>query len=220
MAQSRLEKIGTIYSRVTALLKTGAMKEENKPLWYEIYKAFPPKYEPRFDRPAPDTPVRKIFYPEDVVRARFHREHRALAAVNMIDPNVSSRMEQFLNIYNQLKEVHYIYTNNAFDYIIHVFYNSIYAFQKGVDENELFEKAFEDFSIKLKLDRALATEQRNRVRQERSQKKSVNMVEVMKVKEEEKDQTASEDTSNINFKPIRLSLDKIKKDESSGEEKK
>ncbi|XP_014227857.1 probable 28S ribosomal protein S23, mitochondrial [Trichogramma pretiosum] len=195
MAQSRLEKIGTIYSRVTALLKTGAMKEENKPLWYEIYKAFPPKYEPRFDRPAPDTPVRKIFYPEDVVRARFHREHRALAAVNMIDPNVPSRMEQFLNIYNQLKE-------------------------KRVDENELFEKAFEEFSTKLKLDRAMATEQRNRIRQERSQKKSVNMVEVMKVKEEEKDQTASEDTSNINFKPIRLSLDKIIKDESSVEEKK
>ncbi|KAL7292115.1 hypothetical protein TKK_0014388 [Trichogramma kaykai] len=195
MAQSRLEKIGTIYSRVTALLKTGAMKEENKPLWYEIYKAFPPKYEPRFDRPAPDTPVRKIFYPEDVVRARFHREHRALAAVNMIDPNVPSRMEQFLNIYNQLKE-------------------------KRVDENELFEKAFEEFSTKLKLDRAMATEQRNRIRQERSQMKSVNMVEVMKVKEEEKDQTASEDTSNINFKPIRLSLDKIIKDESSVEEKK
>jgi len=31
MAQTRLEKIGTVYSRVSGLLKTGAMKKENRP---------------------------------------------------------------------------------------------------------------------------------------------------------------------------------------------
>ena len=45
------------------------MKEEDKPMWYDVYKAFPPKYEPRYDRPAPDTPIRQILYPEDVIRA-------------------------------------------------------------------------------------------------------------------------------------------------------
>ena len=53
MAQSRLEKIGTIYSRVTGetwqgehfsqidlsgLYKSGAIKQEQLPLWYPIYE--------------------------------------------------------------------------------------------------------------------------------------------------------------------------------------
>lgn len=87
MAQSRLEKIGTIFTRyvhvmyilkimltsgffrVQGLLRGGAMKTEDKPIWYDVYAAFPPKLEPRFDRPAPNIPVRNIFYAEDVVRA-------------------------------------------------------------------------------------------------------------------------------------------------------
>ncbi|XP_063222082.1 small ribosomal subunit protein mS23 isoform X2 [Bacillus rossius redtenbacheri] len=68
MASSRLEKIGTIFSRVTGLLRSGAMKEVDKPLWYNLYKAFPPTYEPRFDRPAPNIPIRNILYPEDEIR--------------------------------------------------------------------------------------------------------------------------------------------------------
>lgn len=55
--------------RVRGLLKSGALKEEDKPIWYDIYKAFPPKYEPRYDRPAPDLPLRNLFYPEDTIRA-------------------------------------------------------------------------------------------------------------------------------------------------------
>jgi small subunit ribosomal protein S23 len=54
---------------VRGLLKSGALKEEDKPIWYDIYKAFPPKYEPRYDRPAPDLPLRNLFYPEDTIRA-------------------------------------------------------------------------------------------------------------------------------------------------------
>lgn len=45
------------------------MKTEDKPIWYDVYAAFPPKLEPRFDRTAPNIPVRNIFYAEDVVRA-------------------------------------------------------------------------------------------------------------------------------------------------------
>lgn len=55
--------------RVTGLLKTGAMKPDDRPLWYELYEAFPPKLEPRYDRPAPNVPIRNIFYEEDVARA-------------------------------------------------------------------------------------------------------------------------------------------------------
>ena len=83
MAQTRLEKVGTIYSRMSGLLKSGAMKPEHKPIWFEVYEAFPPKYEPRFDRqqlPYGEGgnveamgPPRKIFYKEDLIRAQFYK---------------------------------------------------------------------------------------------------------------------------------------------------
>ena len=56
-----------LYFRTTGLLKSGAIKE--KPLWYDIYEAFPPKHEPRYDPPKSDLPIREIFYPEDEIRA-------------------------------------------------------------------------------------------------------------------------------------------------------
>lgn len=55
--------------RLTALIKSGGMPEENKPIWLDLYKAFPPKYEPTFSRPASGPPVKKIFYTEDLIRA-------------------------------------------------------------------------------------------------------------------------------------------------------
>ena len=55
--------------RVTGLIEKGAMSEKEKPLWYDIYKAFPPRVEPTFERPLPSNlEVREILYPEDVGR--------------------------------------------------------------------------------------------------------------------------------------------------------
>ncbi|XP_071535958.1 small ribosomal subunit protein mS23 isoform X1 [Panulirus ornatus] len=69
MAGSRFHKIGTIFTRTTGLMRSGAMKPQDKPLWYDIYEAFPPKYEPKFDRPVQETEIPDIFYSEDVIRA-------------------------------------------------------------------------------------------------------------------------------------------------------
>lgn len=55
--------------RVKGLLRSGAMKPEDKPIWYEVYEAFPPKVEPQFNRKAPDINIRQILYPEDIIRA-------------------------------------------------------------------------------------------------------------------------------------------------------
>lgn len=55
--------------RTTGLLQCNAMKIEDKPIWYDVYAAFPPQLEPRFDRPAPIMEVKQIFYQEDVIRA-------------------------------------------------------------------------------------------------------------------------------------------------------
>ena len=85
MAQSRFEKIGTIYSRVMGLYKSGAIKSEQVPLWVPIYEAFPPKYEPRYDRIAEDKPVIKVLYPEDKVRAKFYKTFGDWEAVNLFD---------------------------------------------------------------------------------------------------------------------------------------
>jgi len=45
------------------------MKEEDKPIWLVIYEAFPPKYEPRFNRQLPKKSIKPIFYEEDIIRA-------------------------------------------------------------------------------------------------------------------------------------------------------
>lgn len=45
------------------------MKWEDRPLWYDIYKTFPPNDEPRYDKPAPNIQVKSIFYEDDKIRA-------------------------------------------------------------------------------------------------------------------------------------------------------
>ncbi|XP_016962292.1 probable 28S ribosomal protein S23, mitochondrial [Drosophila biarmipes] len=104
MAQSRLEKIGTIFTRVQGLLRGGAMKTEDKPIWYDVYAAFPPKLEPRFDRPAPEIPVRNIFYAEDVVRAKLHKQNRPQETISLFDHKRSTQSQQFVQIYQDLKK--------------------------------------------------------------------------------------------------------------------
>lgn len=45
------------------------MKAEERPIWYDLYAAYPPVVEPRFDRPAPNIEIKNIFYAEDKIRA-------------------------------------------------------------------------------------------------------------------------------------------------------
>uniref|UniRef100_A0A182QUL5 Small ribosomal subunit protein mS23 n=1 Tax=Anopheles farauti TaxID=69004 RepID=A0A182QUL5_9DIPT len=102
MANSRLEKIGTIITRTQGLLKSGAMKFDERPLWYDIVSAFPPVEEPRYDRPAPNVRVRQIFYQEDLVRAKFHKSGKATFAVNLLDNINRTPAQQFIEIYKNL----------------------------------------------------------------------------------------------------------------------
>ncbi len=74
MSQSRLEKVGTVYSRMRALLDSGARRPEFRPLWVDVYEAHPPRLEPRWDRPGRQDPLPRIVYPEDRVRAQFFRQ--------------------------------------------------------------------------------------------------------------------------------------------------
>lgn len=61
--------------RVRDLMHSGVMKPQEKPIWYDVYQAFPPKKEPVYVKPLRRTSTRKqdavpeIFYTEDEVRA-------------------------------------------------------------------------------------------------------------------------------------------------------
>ncbi|KAG4067124.1 hypothetical protein HA402_000115 [Bradysia odoriphaga] len=102
MASSRLEKIGTIFSRTSGLIRCNAMKMEDRPLWYDVYAAFPPPLEPRFDRPAPKISVKQIFYAEDVVRAKYHKLMKNIT-VNLSDNQNKTQTQLFIEAYNQIK---------------------------------------------------------------------------------------------------------------------
>lgn len=54
--------------RLQGLLRSEALKDVDKPVWYEVYEAFPPKVPPVYERPLPQREVPKILYPEDVIR--------------------------------------------------------------------------------------------------------------------------------------------------------
>ncbi|XP_059047115.1 small ribosomal subunit protein mS23 [Achroia grisella] len=117
MASSRLERIGTIYTRVEGLLTRGAMKPDDRPLWFDVYKAFPPITEPKFARPKPEIkPIRPILYKEDAVRVKFHSNGHGLGAVNMMNPTSETHTKKLLQEYEILKN-------------------------EGVPEHELIEKS-------------------------------------------------------------------------------
>ena len=50
-------------------LQSGALRDADKPIWYDVWRAFPPKVPPNLSRPLPKVTVKEIFYPEDYVRA-------------------------------------------------------------------------------------------------------------------------------------------------------
>ncbi|XP_042152497.1 28S ribosomal protein S23, mitochondrial [Oncorhynchus tshawytscha] len=75
MAGSRLEKFGTVFTRVRDLMRSGVVKQSDKPIWYDVYKTFPPMKDPLYVRPVAkrygkkEEAVPDIFYREDEIRA-------------------------------------------------------------------------------------------------------------------------------------------------------
>lgn len=67
--------IDDVLIRVRDLMRSGVLKPTQKPIWYDVYKAFPPKRPPLHVKPhtRPSTKtqetVPEIFYKEDEVRA-------------------------------------------------------------------------------------------------------------------------------------------------------
>ena len=57
------------YHSYTGLMRSGAVLEENRPIWYDVYKHFLPTEEPLAIRPEPTVTINPIYYPEDILRS-------------------------------------------------------------------------------------------------------------------------------------------------------
>ncbi|XP_071945513.1 small ribosomal subunit protein mS23-like [Antedon mediterranea] len=103
---SRLQKVGTIFTRTRNLIRSGVMKDADKPLWYEVMAAFPPLEEPTYDRKLSTEFPREILYEEDKVRVYFSKTFRNK---NTIDLNRQDGFKQttcykFITKYQELSK--------------------------------------------------------------------------------------------------------------------
>ncbi|XP_071620889.1 small ribosomal subunit protein mS23 [Heliangelus exortis] len=107
MAGSRTQKIGSVFSRTRNLLRIGVIE---KPLWFDVYAAFPPLREPVYRVPRPrygkvKDVIPPIFYPEDEVRARFYKVYGSgPRPFELMQTNHKSTCQRFVEKYYELKE--------------------------------------------------------------------------------------------------------------------
>ncbi|XP_075760919.1 small ribosomal subunit protein mS23 [Pelodiscus sinensis] len=108
MAGSRLEKLGTVFSRTRDLMRSGALAEAQKPLWFEVYAAFPPLREPVYREPRPrygkvTDPIPPVLYPEDAVRAKFYEAYgNGPKAFELSQLNFKSTCQRFVEKFIEL----------------------------------------------------------------------------------------------------------------------
>ncbi|XP_035536032.1 28S ribosomal protein S23, mitochondrial [Morone saxatilis] len=102
MAGSRLERVGTVFTRVRDLMRSGVIKPQQKPIWYNVYKAFPPKRDPVYVRPDNRHSTRKqqtvpeILYREDEVRVKFYDQYVTGLAFELSKPNFVSLCQRYV----------------------------------------------------------------------------------------------------------------------------
>ncbi|XP_029423969.1 28S ribosomal protein S23, mitochondrial isoform X3 [Nannospalax galili] len=90
-------------------MRAGVLKE--KPLWYDVYKAFPPLREPVFQKPnlrygKAKATIQDIFYHEDRIRAKFFSAYGSgPKAFDLFNPNFKSTCERFVEKYIELQNL-------------------------------------------------------------------------------------------------------------------
>ncbi|XP_057694648.1 28S ribosomal protein S23, mitochondrial [Corythoichthys intestinalis] len=110
MAGSRLERVGTVFTRIRDLMRSGVIKETEKPIWYDVYEAFPPKRQPLYVKPYTRPRVKKldpvpaIFYTEDKVRAKFYEQYgMGSRPFDLSKSSFVSTCQRFVDKYAELK---------------------------------------------------------------------------------------------------------------------
>ncbi|XP_015277422.1 PREDICTED: 28S ribosomal protein S23, mitochondrial isoform X1 [Gekko japonicus] len=110
MAGSRLEKWGTVFTRTRDLMRSGVIPESRKPLWFDVYAAFPPLREPVYRELRPlygkvRETVPAIFYKEDEIRAKFYEAYGSgPKAFDLSKLNFKSTCQRFVEKYTELQK--------------------------------------------------------------------------------------------------------------------
>ncbi|CAH8450557.1 unnamed protein product [Heterobilharzia americana] len=104
MLGSKKEKFASIFTRVKAMIEKGALAYEDRPLWYDVYEAFPPRVDPTYGRPCPTNTVQNILYPEDCERAAFSRSSYKMELLNMF--KMTDNRSTLYNKCNDLRELY------------------------------------------------------------------------------------------------------------------
>ncbi|VDK67226.1 unnamed protein product [Onchocerca ochengi] len=97
----RKETAGSIFYRVTGLLRSGQMKWKERPLWYDVYVANPPQIELSADA---SLPIRKLYYKEDIAMARFYKQFRSVGAISISNEESESLCKKFIDLYKTVEE--------------------------------------------------------------------------------------------------------------------
>ncbi|XP_077168290.1 small ribosomal subunit protein mS23 isoform X2 [Paroedura picta] len=122
MAGSRLEKWGTVFTRTRDLMRSGAIPKSKKPIWFDVYAAFPPLREPVYQELRPrygkvQETIPTIFYKEDEIRAKFYEAYgNGPKAFELSKLYFKSTCQRFVEKYTELQK------------------------QEDVDEDRLFEE--------------------------------------------------------------------------------
>ncbi|XP_044142914.1 28S ribosomal protein S23, mitochondrial [Bufo gargarizans] len=120
MAGSRLEKLGTVFTRTRDLMRAGVIKRNEKPIWYDVYAAFPPKREPTYEKPLnrrnklPDN-VPAILYSEDVIRAKFYETYGGAGIFHLYRKNFRSICQRFVETYTELQKAGEVSEDKLFE---------------------------------------------------------------------------------------------------------
>jgi small subunit ribosomal protein S23 len=105
---SRLWKIGSIFSRLSGMIEGGHLKSTDIPIWYSIYKRFPPIREPRYlsltegDVPKAYEPP-KLLYDEDIIRQAYYEDIDDGEIIKLKNNDRKSRSQIFIGEYFKLK---------------------------------------------------------------------------------------------------------------------
>jgi len=113
------------------------MRPEDKPIWYDVYKAFPPRLEPTFARPAPNIKIRPIFYEEDRIRAKFHKTVKQTRAIDLLNQTKPTECQMFIEIYNKLAAQGALSEEKIFDTALELLEDKL---QSEKDEQTAVEK--------------------------------------------------------------------------------
>ena len=106
MAQSRLNKAASIFTRTNGLIESKLIPWNERPAWFDIYKAFPPLRDPQYrsvlsGERIPPLP-QKILYKEDELRAFYFNNIDGQDTVVLSSNHAKPIWELFIDTYKKL----------------------------------------------------------------------------------------------------------------------